>query len=376
MNILIAPNSFKGCADSVTIAKIISGVLSSDKKYNLLINPLSDGGDGFLSVNEFIDEAKLLTCLIKNDYRDDLKEYKILYNQKNKTIWIETAQLFGLKLFQKSELNPLQLNSELLGELLLVIKQDVLNNKIEVENVFVGVGGTATIDFAIGACSKLGLCLLDSSNKKLEPIPKYFNEVTSYHFNKLIFPFKLNCVVDVDTKLFGNPGAIEIYGKQKGASDSDLTIIKSGIENIFNLVSKDLKYEAINNLNGAGGGLAAGLNLFFNAKIIPAKDFIKDYILNDVDINKIDAVITGEGSFDYQSFEGKGTGIILKLFEEKNIPVFLINGSTNLPVNITLPKNVFIINLIDYFENVDQSIIDYEWGIIQASKKVIKYLDN
>lgn len=376
MNILIAPNSFKGCADSVIIAKIISGVLSSDKKYNLLIKPLSDGGDGFLAVVEFIDEVNPLTYLIKDDYRDDLKKYKILYSPKNKTIWIETAQLFGLKLFQKSELNPLQLNSELLGKLLSVINQDVLNNKIELEHVFVGVGGTATIDFGIGACSKLGLYLLNSSNKKLEPIPMYFNEVTSYHFNKPLFPLKLNCIVDVDTRLFGNPGAIEIYGKQKGASDADLTIIKSGIENIFNLVSKDLKYEAINNLNGAGGGLAAGLNLFFNAKIIPAKDFIKDYILKDIDINKIDAVITGEGSFDYQSFEGKGTGIILKLFEEKNIPVFLINGSTNLPVNITLPKNVFIINLIDYFENVNQSIINYEWGIIQASKKVIKYLDN
>jgi glycerate kinase len=376
MNILIAPNSFKGCADSVIIAKIISSVLSNVKEYNLLIKPLSDGGDGFLSVAEFVDEVNLLTYLIKDDYRDDLKKCKILYSQKNKTIWIETAQLFGLKLFQKSELNPLQLNSELLGKLLSNINEDVSSNKIEVEQVFIGVGGTATIDFGIGACSKLGLSLLDSSNKKLEPIPMYFNEITSYHFNKPLFPFKLNCIVDVDTKLFGNPGAIEIYGKQKGASDSDLTIIKSGIENIFSLVSKDLKYEAINNLNGAGGGLAAGLNLFFNAKIIPAKDFIKDYILNDVDINKIDAVITGEGSFDYQSFEGKGTGIILKLFEEKNIPVFLINGSTNLPVNITLPKNVFIINLTDYFENVNQSIINYEWGIIQASKKVIKYLDN
>lgn len=373
MNILIAPNSFKECADSVAIAKIISTVLSDVKKFNLLIKPLSDGGDGFLSINDSISELKPLTYLIKDNYGDNLKEYKILYNPKNKTIWIESAKLFGLKLFQKSELNPLYLNSELLGKLLFAITQ---NNKIEVENVFVGVGGTATIDFGIGACSKLGLYLLDSSNKKLEPIPRYFNEVISYHFNKTLLPFKLNCIADVDTKLFGNPGAIEIYGKQKGASDSDLTIIKSGIKNIFNLVSKDLKYKDIHNLNGAGGGLAAGLNLFFDAKIIPAKDFIKDYILNDVDINKIDAVITGEGSFDYQSFEGKGTGIILKLFEEKNIPIFLINGSTNLPANISLPKNVFIINLVDYFENVNQSIINYKSGIIQASKKVINYLYN
>jgi glycerate kinase len=180
--------------------------------------------------------------------------------------------------------------------------------------------------------------------------------------------------VDVDTDLIAEPGAIEIYGKQKGASDDDLKIIKSGIKNIINLISADNKLIVPQKLNGAGGGLAAGLNIFLGAEIIPAEDFIKNDILKDIILNEIDAVITGEGSFDYQSFEGKGARIILKLFAEKNIPIILINGSTNLPPKIKLPENVFTINLIDLFESKEESIKNYQAGIAQATQIAVNYL--
>ncbi len=377
MNILIAPNSFKECADSVTIAKIIAGVLSNVKDLNLVNKPLSDGGDGFLSIIDFNDKIKTLTYLIKDDYSDDLKEYRILYSKENKTIWIESAQLFGLKIFRKSELNPLKLNSELLGKLLSNINEDALCNKIEVEQVFIGVGGTATIDFGLGACSQMGLSFYDNSNQLLKAIPENFNKVSYYSFVKKKLSFKIKCIVDVNTQLFGNSGAIEIYGKQKGASDSDLIIIKSGIKKIFNLISKDLISKDIYNLNGSGGGLAAGLNLFFDAEIIPAKDFIKNYIFAEInDLDKFDAVITGEGRFDFQSFEGKGCGVIINLFKEKNIPIFLINGSTILPSNMKLPENVTIINIIDFFGSTEEAIINFKAGITKATQTVTNYLKN
>ena len=51
--ILIAPNSFKECADSVTIAKLISENLSQLKDVQLMVKPISDGGDGFLNVCKY-----------------------------------------------------------------------------------------------------------------------------------------------------------------------------------------------------------------------------------------------------------------------------------------------------------------------------------
>ena len=175
--------------------------------------------------------------------------------------------------------------------------------------------------------------------------------------------------------MIGEPGAIEIYGKQKGASENDLKIIKSGIINILNLISADKNFIVPKKLNGAGGGLAAGMNIFLSAEIILSVDFIKDDILKDINLNKIDAVITGEGSFDYQSFEGKGSGIMLKLFANKNIPIFLINGSTNLPDNYELPENVFVINLIDFFESKEESVRNYKEGITKATQIVLNHLN-
>ena len=373
--ILLAPNSFKECADSVTIAEILRLNLSKEVKWQFIVKPLSDGGDGFLSVCESIFKVKPLTYLIKNSYNDLLTEFNVLYNADSETIWIESADLFGLKSIPKSKQNPLVLNSEVLGKLLLMINEDVLADKLNVKSIFIGVGGTATIDIGLGACSQLGLKLMDGRGTEIEPQPGKFQQIKSYVYNNPELQFSIKCVVDVDTNLIGNPGAIEIYGKQKGSNEKELELIKSGILNIIDLIKKNNKSLLLENINGAGGGLAAGLNIFLNAELIKAKDFIVNYIFKDLNLDEIDAVITGEGSLDYQTFEGKGVGIILELFRDRNIPVFVICGSENVPSNIKLPKNIFIISLSEMFGSVEQSIKNYKIGLEMACGQIKKHLN-
>jgi glycerate kinase len=374
MKILLAPNSFKECADSVNIAEFLKLNLSKEINWQFIVKPLSDGGDGFLSICESLFKAKFLTYLIKNSYNDFLNEFQILYSKEFETICIESASLIGLKTIPKSKKNPLLLNSEVLGKLLYLINDDVLSGKLSVKSVFIGIGGTATIDFGIGACSQLGLKILDKNGNKIDPLPKNFKDVKSYSFKDTGLQFSVKCIVDVETKLIGNPGAVEIYGKQKGAEEDDLKIIKSGIQNIINLIKKNNKSIMFENINGAGGGLAAGLNIFLNAELIKAKDFIVNYNFKDINLNEIDAVITGEGSLDNQTFEGKGVGVILDLFKNKNIPIFIICGSSNIPNDIQMPKNVFIIRLVEMFENLEQSIKNYKKGLEKACKLIINHL--
>ena len=320
--------------------------------------------------------TKPLKVSIENDFDNTKKEYKILLDHESKSIFIESAELFGLKLLDQNHRNPLLLNSGVLGQIITRLIENVNQKKLDVNTVWIGVGGTATIDLGIGACSEFGLSLFDVNEKILKAIPQNFSEVSSVRFDKPGLPFKIKCVVDVETELIGEPGAIEIYGKQKGASENDLKIIKSGIKNILNLISKDLKLNIPEKLNGAGGGLAAGLNIFLNAEIIPAKNFIREYLLHNINLDETDAVITGEGSFDSQSFEGKGAGVILNLFKNKSIPIFLINGSTRLPENIKLPKNITVINTIDFFNSKEESIKNFQSGIAKATEIVINHLTN
>ncbi len=371
--ILIVPNSFKECADSVEISELINKTLSENSSIKTIVRPLSDGGDGFLSVIKNIHEV-VETYIEVSDELDQKKNYKILVDKKTESAYLESALVVGLKHIEERNRKPLLLNSKTIGSIIYQAAVKANQSELKIKNLVIGIGGTATIDFGIGACSELGLSLFDNNGNKLTPIPKYFNSVSTIKFIKPNLPLSLKCIVDVDSELIGEPGAIEIYGKQKGASESDLKIIKSGIKNILDLISDDEKLNVPEKLNGAGGGLAAGLNIFFNAEIIRAEEFIKNDILQGINLDEIDAVITGEGSFDIQSFEGKGPGIILNLFAERNIPIFLINGSTNLPPNIKLSKNVIVINLKDFFESTEESITNYRAGLAKAAQIVINHL--
>jgi len=374
MNILVAPNSFKECADSVEISELMNENLSKNNSIKTKLRPLSDGGDGFLSVIKNIFNVIEINITVKDEYHHT-KNYKILIDEKNETAYLESASVIGLKCIEAKNRKPLLLNSELIGKIISQVAIGVKQSKLKIKILVIGIGGTATIDFGIGACSQLGLSLFDENKNQITPTPQNFNTASSIKFIKPDLPFHIKCIVDVDTDLIGEPGAIEIYGKQKGASDDDLKIIKNGIKNIINLISADNKLNVPNKLNGAGGGLAAGLNIFLDAKIIRAEDFIKNNILKGIKVNEIDAVITGEGRFDIQSFEGKGAGIILKLFAERNIPIFLINGSTNLPPDINLPENALVINLIDYFKSNEESIKHYRAGIAKAAQIAMNYLN-
>jgi glycerate kinase len=373
MNILIAPNSFKECADSVEISELLNKHLSKNNSIKTLLRPLSDGGDGFLSVIKKLFDTVEYEIPITDKF-DQTKYYLILIDENNEIAYIESASVIGLKSIEEKNRRPLQLNTSVIGKIIQQLSVEVNQSKLKIKNLIIGIGGTATIDFGIGACSQLGLSLFDKNCITLSPNPQNFSSVSSIRFVKPDLPFNIKCIVDVDTELIGEPGAIEIYGKQKGASDQELKKIKSGIKNILNVISADKKFDIPKHLNGAGGGLAAGLNIFLHADLIKAEEFIKDFILRDLKLEEIDSVITGEGSFDFQSFEGKGAGIILKLFGKRNIPIFLINGSTNLPADINLSKNVLVINLIDFFGSKKESIINYCIGIEKAAQILLDKL--
>ena len=142
---------------------------------------------------------------------------KILIDEKNETAYLESASLIGLKCIEEKNRKPLLLNSELIGKIISQLAIGVKHSKLKIKNLVIGIGGTATIDFGIGACTQLGLSLFDENKNQLTPVPQHFNRVASIKINKLDLPFDLKCIVDVDTDLIAEPGAIEIYGKQKGA---------------------------------------------------------------------------------------------------------------------------------------------------------------
>lgn len=375
-NLLLAPNSFKESADSITITNILTKELNKNESLNIIQKPLSDGGDGFLSVCEKLFNGIRLSYFNKNNYDNNLNSTEALYSYQTSTIYIESAEIVGLKKIPQKFRNPLNLNTAPLGNLIIKITDDINNKKLNVNNLIIGIGGTATVDFGLGLLSCFGAKLLDSKNKVLEPIPSNFSKTKELIIPDFTLPFSLRCVSDVVTPLFGDNNALELYSKQKGATLDQLQVLKEGFSQIYNLLYNNglIKFDKV--LNGAGGGLAAGLEIFFDAEIIGASDFINEQILFDIIPDKIDYVITGEGAFDRQSLENKGAYIVLNKFRDLNTKIYLVCGTIEKSLVPDLPENVTVIELQKFFNSVDESIKNFEKGLKIASDIILNHLKN
>lgn len=374
MKILIAPNSFKECADATQIAELLIASLSKRKDYRLFSKPISDGGDGFVKVAEKNFSLEKIKYHLPNYSGKNKIVCETAYNQKEKTLYIESAKIIGLNQIPLMFRHPLLLNSSSMGILIKKILQDIAKGKLQIEKLIIGIGGTGINDMGIGMLSELGLKLIDRNGEILMPLPLNFNVVTNIIWKKPALPFKIEMIADVNNPLIGSKGSSYIFGGQKGLTVSEMKIADSGFSNVLRIAEKRKIVKKVKNISGAGGGLAAGFQLFLNAGIVHSDKFI----FNNLSINsgaKYNAVITAEGAFDEQSFMNKGTGLIIKKFGGLKTKVFLVCGILDKRVLKRLPKNVFPIEISNYFKSPNESIKKYKMGIKLACREIEKIID-
>lgn len=379
MKILFAPNSFKESLSSVQIVRILSEEFVEMKCERILL-PLSDGGDGFLDVIDFINSGKCKSYFFQNEFGRIISENKVLINNTTEELFIESAEVIGLRKLPLHLRQPMSLNTYALGNLIKqVIEARNASRLNHFHKIIIGIGGTATIDFGLGVVEALGVKFFDKNKNLIKPIPENFltiDDISFFDFQfSLLKDIKINCIADVETPLLGSSSAIELYGYQKGADKDEIMRIKNGIEHIAQLLVKKKKLISdISEINGAGGGLAAGLNIFLKSEIIPSKNFISDLLLKETDIKEIDYLITGEGKFDIQSFEGKATGELIKKFSGKVKNIFLVCGMIDENVKSLLPENVICFQLVDYFGDTAEAIKNAEVGLRSVAKKILSII--
>ncbi len=372
--ILLAPNSFKQCADSVKIAQIFKNHLSNNLNFEIIENPISDGGDGFFEVCTKYFKAKELTYSISTSYDNSLMKSNAAFDVENRTAYIESANILGLKVIPLEHHKPMILTSKGIGDLLIQINNEVNNRKLNIEKVIIGIGGTATNDLGLGMCSRFNLELIDLFNKQMEILPENYYRIKQINWTNPGLNFQIEMVLDVINPLLGKTGATRTFGKQKGLNRGEVEVLELGFTKILHTLEKQGLSAKNKLLYGAGGGLAAGLQIFFDAKAITAEDFISNELGIKKLQNDVDIIITGEGSFDSQTQLGKGAGIILKLFENTGKKVFLCCGSIDENVKEKLPENVYPIELRKFFTSKEESIQKFESGIEEACEEIKKVI--
>ncbi len=371
MKILIAPNSFKECASATIVADLLAENLQkeiskkSSRNIELIKRPVTDGGDGFLDVIFSVLNTTSVQVEISTPWLKGKLRTSIAYSESKRQVFVESAKVLGLNLIPEKKRNPLLLSSVGIGEILNFLTDAFDKGKLNFDEVIIGVGGTGTNDLALGALEQLGLELLDGNGKVTKAVPENFLQTESLKIHLRKLPFKLKFVVDVENPLLGEHGATAVYGAQKGIAPKDLPKFEKGFERIIALAQAE--NFNIKNLSGAGGGLAAGFQIFYNAEIIHSEDFIKNFLgINSLTL-KPDVVITGEGKFDEQTLMKKAPGVLLNEF--KNAKRIVICGVSDFK-NTSLPFQVY--ELIKYFNSIEDSIKNFNEGIKLACEEIVK----
>jgi glycerate kinase len=133
--------------------------------------------------------------------------------------------------------------------------------------------------------------------------------------------------VDVKNPLLGENGATRIFGPQKGAGKNDLDDLERALTKLADVVAAEFGFDRRNEAGaGAAGGLGFGLLSFCDATIRPGFDVVAEAVALESKMKDADLVITGEGSLDLQTLEGKTPAGVAWLARKLGKPVFAIVG--------------------------------------------------
>ena len=346
MKILIAPDKFKGSLNARAVAEnIAAGLREVLPEAKIDIVPMADGGEG---TAEVICDA-LEGSWVKCEAHDPLgREIDCRYGDidngagRSRATWtgkpervdepggesinrklavMEMSEAAGMRRVQPNERDVDLAGTFGVGEMLLEAARH------GAREIIIGLGGSATNDGGLGMARALGFRFFDQrSNELTGRVSELFGLKRIEKPQGLSLP-KIVAAADVRNPLLGENGATRIFGPQKGATEEKIDMLERALTKLADVVSKDLGVDYRDESGaGAAGGLGFGLMSFCGAKIRPGFDVVAEAVELKSKMEDVDLVITGEGSLDAQTLEGKTPAGVARLARRLGKHVFAIVG--------------------------------------------------
>ncbi len=364
MHILISPNAFKNSLDASAAAHAIEeGLQQSGLECITQCFPIGDGGDGTGTLLTKACNGFFVTETV-HDPLGRLINASMGLIDDGQTAVIEMASASGLQLVKKEELNPLKASSFGTGELMLkALDRGVIK-------ILLCVGGSATVDGGSGILQALGIQFLNKEGDLLEELPENLIHLYSINISGLDKRMKAcECVIlcDVTNPLLGEKGAANIFGPQKGATAAMVFQLEASLTQLARIIKLTNGKDIVQLTHGgAAGGVAAGLFALLNAQLVNGIDYFLDTAGFDEAIETADLLITGEGSIDLQTLDGKAPYGVAVRAKKKNIPVIAMTGKLQEPVVLEL--NQFFDTLIC----INEDPFDMETVLTSTKKNLIR----
>jgi glycerate kinase len=313
VRVVIAPDCFAGTLSAVAAADALAEGWRQVRPHDaLVLLPMSDGGPGFVDVLP----GQEVSVLVEDPLaRPTLAAFRL----DGSTAYVESAQACGLHLLEPADRDPAVTTSYGVGQLVRAAVD------AGAERVVLGLGGTATNDGGAGLLAALGVRREGADGERLAPGCLPLADAVRLVGTPLAV--ELVAATDVDNPLLGEHGATRVFAAQKGAGDPEP--LEAALAHWADLLEQHLGV-AVRDLPGAGaaGGLGFAL-LALGAERVPGVQVVGAAVGLSEALAGADLVLTGEGSFDWQSLRGKVVAGVAAAAAEQAVPCVVVAGRTS-----------------------------------------------
>lgn len=296
--LLVAPDKFRG---TLTAPEVVAAVRSAAEPlgWQVIARPMADGGEGMVDAFGGPNRTSVVTG-------PHGRPVDAAWRLVDGVAVIESARACGLDLAGGGEVNdPMTATSRGVGEL---IAQAVLGGAMR---IVVGLGGSAMTDGGLPAVEAVvdalgGQTLADRG-------------------------VELLVACDVET-LFTDAG--RVFGPQKGATPEQVEQLTTRLHEVRDhyeqRFGEQLARQGVDLRSAPGGGAAGGLGgglLVLGGRLLPGLGLVADQVGLEEALGRADAVVTGEGALDAESFNGKVVGGVVETALPHGLPVIILAGT-------------------------------------------------
>lgn len=306
--LLVAPDKFRGTLSAPEVVRAVTRA-AEPLGWEVVGLPLADGGEGMLEAFGGANRTSTVTGPAGTPVRAG-------WRLEGGTAILECAAASGLATAGGPERNdPMSATSAGTGELVAEAVES------GARRVLVGLGGSATTDGGLGALEAV-LARLDGRR----PADLGVDLVGA---------------CDVRT-LFTDAAAV--FAPQKGATARQVLQLTDRLLRLRHRYAQEHGVD-LRTLPGAGaaGGLGGGL-VALGGRLVPGLQLVAEQVGLADAMARADAVVTGEGALDAESFNGKAVGGVVEEAQRQRhrIPVLVLAGTVrpDAPAHLLEPLEV------------------------------------
>lgn len=321
MRVLIAPDCFGGTLTAVQAAEAVArGWRRAAPDDELVLRPLADGGPGFVAVLHTALGGTVHTRRVTGPAGEPVTASWLAHDG---TGYVESAQACGLHLVPADRRDARTATSRGVGELLVAVREAGLRTAV------VGLGGSASSDGGAGALAALGAVAVDAEGRPLPPGGAALARCARLAWRAELDGLALVAASDVTNPLLGRHGAAQVFGPQKGAGPAQVHELEAALTQWADVL-EGATGQAVRELPAAGaaGGLGAAL-LWLGAERVSGAELVAARTGLDDALDAAELVVTGEGSFDWQSLRGKLVTTLADGAARRGVPCIVLAGQVS-----------------------------------------------